>query len=98
MTQVDSKVKAEDKDDSVLPANKDGNREKSLTKKEADASKHEGAKPSTESGPTKSKDEPLAKVNSIPGKSEKGPEVRDSREKKEERNIKTADGVKSRLP
>lgn len=54
-------------------------------------------KPPTEAGPTKSKDEPLVKVNSIPGKPEKDQNLRDSREKKEDRNIKTADGGKSTL-
>ena len=72
-------------------------KDKSKTKKEDDAPKQEGTKPSTEIGPVKSKDDPLVKVNSIPNKPEKSPEVRDSREKKEDRNIKTAEGNKSML-
>jgi hypothetical protein len=39
----------------------------------------------------------MVKVNSIPGRAEKDPTMRDSREKKEDRNIKTADGGKSTL-
>lgn len=55
------------------------------------------SKPPAEAGPTKSKEEPMVKVNSIPGRAEKDPTMRDSREKKEDRNIKTADGGKSTL-
>jgi hypothetical protein len=95
--QVDSKVRSEGKDESVVMPNKEGDYEKSKSKRDANSQKQEGFKPSIETAPTKSKDEPLAKVNSIPNKTEKAPELRDSREKKEERNIKTSDGIKSNI-